>query len=220
VTDNEVHGAAALYALDALAPEETMAVVAHVESCPPCRTSLAAYVETAGALALLAVPVVPNADLREQLLGALDGIPQTMPPAGHHRSRRPFRHRGSRRGRSRTLANEERFMAMFAPPIRSVVPLVPAKRRARMSAQIYVSADEATLGLVAAGLPDPGANIYQLWLVADGTPVPVDAFRPDANGQALVTIRRSPRHADAFAISLERSPNLPAPLGPIVLQSA
>jgi anti-sigma-K factor RskA len=219
VSEHNVLDAVPLYAIDALDPDEAAAVEAHTDTCGECRDTLAAEQELAAELALIADPLIPDPALRQRILAAAAAIPQAVPLAAHARRRRPLRRR-RRLELNRVIANEQRFLDGFAGPVGSFVPLVAAKRSVKGSAQVYVSADGGTVGLVAAGLADPGSNVYQLWLLAGGQPVPVEAFRPDAHGQALVTVRRRLRSADAFAISLERTPNPPSPLGPILLRSA
>lgn len=211
--------AAVLHALGALEPDEAVALEEHVAACLECRRELESSRETAGNLALLADPVAPGKALRQKILAAAAGLPQAIPLVGERSRHRPLRRR-RRREATRALASERRFLDELVGPVRSYVPLVAARRGVRARAHLYLAAEDRAAGLVVAGLPDPGEGVYQLWLIAGGQPVPVEAFRPDATGQALVPLRRRLRAAEGFAISLEHTPNPPSPLGPIMLRSA
>src|SRR2546423_1670877 len=80
--------------------------------------------------------------------------------------------------------------ACQACPLATAVPLTGTGSGVNASAELYVSGDKHTAGLVARGLSDPGKNVYQLWLIGNNNvPVPVQAFRPDSSGLALVQIR-------------------------------
>lgn len=210
---------AALFGLDALSGPESTAVLRHAEHCPDCRARLAGSLETAAELALVAAPVPPGDELRRRILEAAAAVPQHIPLVSgrpRHRTLRPRR----RRQRCQVVAEELRFLEALPAPIRTVVPLTPAAKGVRMAGQVYVGTGNRAVGLVAAGLPDPGEQVYQLWLLAGGQPVPMEAFRPDASGRALVRLRSPLQQATAFAVSVERTANPPAPLGPIVLSSA
>jgi len=62
---------AALYALGALAPDETRAYEAHLEDgCRPCRAEVDSFGAASGNLALAAPPTTPRRDVRSRLLAA------------------------------------------------------------------------------------------------------------------------------------------------------
>ena len=62
---------------------------------------------------------------------------------------------------------------------------------------------------------------YQIWVVDPAYPIPVDGgvFKPDANGQAVLTFKgdKPIKTVAAFAISLEKKGGVPKAEGPIVL---
>lgn len=80
----DVHGDAALYAVDALEPEERTVFEAHLRGCAACRAEVDSYGEVGAALAS-AVAQGPPPALRENVLAAIHGTragPATGPSAG------------------------------------------------------------------------------------------------------------------------------------------
>jgi len=81
--------------------------------------------------------------------------------------------------------------------------------------------DKAKRGILVAGnlAPlEPGKQ-YELWVFAQGKPVPAGVFDPDTAGRALF---ESPEltaiaSAENFAVTIEPRGGVPAPTGPIVL---
>ena len=65
-----IHDLTAAYALDALAPDEERAYEDHLAHCERCRAELAAFSDTATALAHGGDPVAPPPALRERILDA------------------------------------------------------------------------------------------------------------------------------------------------------
>ena len=115
--------------------------------------------------------------------------------------------------RSRLMA------AVAASPLTTAVPLTGTGSGVNASAELYVSGDKHTAGLVARGLSDPGKNVYQLWLIENNVPAPVEAFRPDSSGIALVQIRTNLSNMQGMAVTVEARAGNPAPQGPFVLKS-
>jgi len=221
----------ALLSLDALEPTEVAAAARHATGCPGCREALAADRRTAADLALAAAPVTPDPTLRQRILDAAAALPQQVPLVKPARSRPALRPR-RRAERAEAIAEQVRFLDSVGGPIVRTVPLAATRAStggpARASAQLYLTGT-GPAGIIVAGLPDPGAQVYQLWRIAGGKPAPMQAFRPGPHGQALVNLARSgagrtqgglPEGGEAFAISLERAPGLAAPQGPILLTSA
>ncbi|MBC7932186.1 MAG: anti-sigma factor, partial [Rubrivivax sp.] len=77
--------------------------------------------------------------------------------------------------------------------------------------------------LIANGLPPvPAGKAYQLWLIADGKPLPGGTFKADPEGRAHMS-DRLPTGADAkaaFAVTLEREGGESAPKGAMYLLSS
>jgi anti-sigma-K factor RskA len=120
----------------------------------------------------------------------------------------------------RRLAAQGEIFQALASPLATAVPLTGTGSGVNASAELYVSGDKHTAGLVARGLSDPGKKVYQLWLIGNNNvPVPVQAFRPDASGLALLQIRTNLSNMQGMAVTLEAKAGNPTPQGSFVLKS-
>jgi hypothetical protein len=240
---DELRDLVPIYALDALGGDEELEVRSHLEACQPCRLLLESHIQAAVALALAAQPVTPPADLRNRLMTAVAASPQapSLPPAVPLRSLRSvtwqrvsalvavaallalgaFSYRQTRNlhEQERRLAAQGAIFQALASPLTTAVPLTGTGSGVNASAQLYVSGDKHTAGLVARGLSDPGKNVYQLWLIENNVPAPVEAFRPDSSGIALVQIQTNLSNMQGMAVTLEAKAGNSAPQGPFVLKS-
>src|SRR2546429_4984190 len=240
---DELQDLVPIYALDALGGDEEMEVRSHLEACQPCRLLLESHIQAAGALALAAEPVTPPPDLRNRLMTAVTASPQppSLPPAVPLRSLRSvtwqrvsalvpvaallalgaFSYRQTRHlhEQERRLAAQGAIFQALASPLTTAVPPTGTGPGVNASAELYVSGDKHTAGLVARGLSDPGKNVYQLWLIENNVPAPVEAFRPDSSGLALVKIRTNLSNMQGMAVTMEARAGNPSPQGPFVLKS-
>jgi hypothetical protein len=119
----------------------------------------------------------------------------------------------------RRLAVQAEIFQALASPLTTAVPLTGSGSAVNASAELYVSGDKHTAGLVARGLSDPGKNVYQLWLIENNVPAPVQAFRPDSSGLALLQIRTNLSNMQGMAVTLEAKAGNSTPRGPFVLKS-
>ncbi len=240
---DELRDLVPIYALDALGGDEELEVRSHLEACEPCRLLLESHMRAAAALALAAEPVTPPPDLRSRLMTAVAASPQapSLPPVVPLRSLRSvtwqrvsalvavaallamgaFSYRQTRHlhEQERRLAAQGAIFQALASPLTTAVPLTGTGPGVNASAELYVSGDKHTAGLVARGLSDPGKNVYQLWLIENNVPAPVEAFRPDSSGIALVQIRTNLSNMQGMAVTVEARAGNPAPQGPFVLKS-
>jgi hypothetical protein len=240
---DELRDLVPIYALDALGGDEELEVRSHLEACQPCRLLLESHMQAAAALALAAQPVTPPADLRNRLMTAVAASTRapSLPPAIPLRSLRSetwqrvsalvavaallalgaFSYRQTRNlhEQERRLAAQGAIFQALASPLTTAVPLTGTGSGVNASAQLYVSGDKHTAGLVARGLSDPGKSVYQLWLIENNVPAPVEAFRPDSSGIALVQIRTNLSNMQGMAVTLEAKAGNSAPQGPFVLKS-
>jgi anti-sigma-K factor RskA len=240
---DELRDLVPIYALDALAGEEEMEVRRHLEACQPCRLLLESHMQAAAALALAVKPVTPPAELRSRLMAAVAASPQapSLPPAVRLRSLRSvtwqrvsalvavaallalgafsYRQTHQLHEQERRLAAQRVIFQALASPLTTAVPLTGTGPGVNASAELYVSGDRHTAGLVARGLSDPGKNVYQLWLIENNVPAPVEAFRPDSSGIALVQIRTNLSNMQGMAVTLEAKAGNSVPQGPFVLKS-
>src|SRR6266480_2566165 len=240
---DELQDLVPIYALDALGGDEELEVRSHLEACEPCRLLLESHMRAAAALALAAEPVTPPPDLRSRLMTAVAASPQapSLPPVVPLRSLRSvtwqrvsalvavaallamgaFSYRQTRHlhEQERRLAAQGAIFQALASPLTTAVPLTGTGSGVNASAELYVSGDKHTAGLVARGLSDPGKNVYQLWLIENNVPAPVEAFRPDSSGLALVQIRTNLSNMQGMAVTMEARAGNSAPQGPFVLKS-
>jgi anti-sigma-K factor RskA len=81
--------------------------------------------------------------------------------------------------------------------------------------------EKAKTGMLLAGnlAPLPPDKQYELWVFAEGKPVPAGVFDADASGRALFESTSLPGAAAAqnFAVTIEPRGGVPQPTGPIVL---
>jgi hypothetical protein len=243
MTHDELRELVPIYALDALDGDEELEVRSHLEACQPCRMLLESHVQAAASLALIAEPVTPPAALRARLMTAVASSPQAppVPPAVPLRPGRQvtwqrlsalvavaallalgaFSYRQTRHlhEQERRLAVQGEIFQALASPLTTAVPLTGSGSAVNASAELYVSGDKHTAGLVARGLSDPGKNVYQLWLIENNVPAPVQAFRPDSSGLALLQIRTNLSNMQGMAVTLEAKAGNSTPRGPFVLKS-
>jgi hypothetical protein len=240
---DELRDLVPIYALDALDGDVELEVRSHLEACRACSLLLDSHMQAAAELALAPTPVTPPPDLRSRLMAAVAASPQELPlPAVA-----PLRHLPSLtwqrisafvavaallamvafsyhqtqnlHSQERRLAAQEAIFRTLASPLTTAVPLTGTGSGVNASAELYVSGDKHTAGLVARGLSDPGSDVYQLWLIENNVPAPVEAFRPNSSGLALVSIQTDLSNMQGMAVTVEAKAGRSAPQGPFVLKS-
>ena len=120
---------------------------------------------------------------------------------------------------STMLARGRDLMEFMASP--DVVTIGLAATKSVPDARGLVAYDRRSgrTVLLAFDLPSPARDqVYQLWLISEGVR-PSGVFSPDARGDTLLQVHRSPvgREVPVFAVTLEPSPGMPDPTGPILL---
>lgn len=238
MTHDELQELIPAYALDALGPEEEIEVRAHLARCDDCRSLLAPLAETAGALAFALPPVAPPPRLRERILMETQPAPHSPPLSLPRRTMWPrvaaalaaaavvvmgvvnvlLINRLS--DRERQLAEQNQLVDVLASGSMNPTPMVAADPAPGASGRIFVARDAQSAAIVMTGLPRSQEGVYQLWLVRDGKPIPLDSFRPDVSGAAFVYVQADLEPMGGMAVTLEDRPSLPAPRGPAVLRTA
>lgn len=217
MSHDEIRESIAAYALHALAVEEARDVEAHLASCDECRRELAAFEETAAALAEgFAVQEAPDT-LRRRALEAVR-------PRGRVRPRWELgvglavaaaviivlaavtvsltQRLAALNGR---LEAQTQALALLADPASRVVTLSGS---AAGSVRFVFDPATGRGALVATGLRDPGPDlVYQLWLVAGATPQSAGVFRPASGAPVIVAVGANFPRYQAVAISVEHGPN-------------
>ncbi|HVL82411.1 MAG TPA: anti-sigma factor [Actinomycetota bacterium] len=201
-THDEVRTLLGAYALNAVSPAERVKVARHLEECEDCAHEAEVLEDTAAELAVLPdTPSFPE-DLMDRIM---DSVPRSRIVAA------PL---------VRTLAAVA-AVALLAVGIMGVAFMRERSRDAEFAAlvaraqqqvtfessgefpargRLYIADDRVALALDE--VPDPGADrAYQLWTLTDGTPVPMETFRP--RGGRVAVVMDMPRRGDAFAVTVE-----------------
>ena len=226
------------YALDALGDEERAVVEAHLEGCAACREELAGFAATAAALAD-AVAEPPAPATRAAVLAAADVTRQDPPSLA---ARRAGASGGAARGARPVLVAaalvlvalvaagatawwaradvdrlEEIEQIATAPDATTVVLTGTGEGAGGGSVRVTASAALGRGLVVADGLAGlPEDRTYQLWVIDDAGPAPVDTFRPDAEGRAELVTATDLTGAAAMGLTEEPAGGSPQPTGDIL----
>lgn len=187
----QLHELSAAYALDALDPHEREEFEVHLSTCETCRADVAAFTETAAALAYAAPPADPPARLRADILRrAAEDRPVAVVL--------PFRRRRVEVALSAGLAvaaaaaivlgiwagslhgklGQERSAVRAREHAVAILGDAKASRRALAGASGELVVDRNGGGvLVMQNLPAPPAGkTYEAWVIAGGAPEPAGVF--------------------------------------------
>ncbi len=204
-THEELEMLVTVHALDALEPDEAVAVQEHLAGCAACRAAFDEAIETAAALAMSVPGAEPPADLRDRILAAARATPQesaapVAAPAVKRQRRRfseiftPSRNFAgafalaavlfgvlfvSERNRASDLASQRDASALvsqaLAAPGARVVSLSGAGGSG--GGAVVLAADRKPL-IIADLLPAPPGKVWEIWSIpAGGTPVSVGLMR-------------------------------------------
>lgn len=221
----EVHELTAAYALDALGDADEAEYEAHLRHCERCREELAAFQETATALAFGVPPAAPPPALRERILEqARSERPNVVPL----RPRRALRAATAvaataaaaavgvgiwAAGLSSSLSEEraardrlEHATQILAQPEAERVPVEGAQG-------VLVVAPTGEAALVLTGLdPAPAGRTYEAWVIEETTPRPAGLFdvRDDPT---VVALERSVPAGAIVAVTLEPDGGVDQPTG-------
>jgi anti-sigma-K factor RskA len=214
----ELHDLTAAYALDALEPDERAAFAEHLRGCERCREEVAAFEQTAAALAYAAEAPPPPPEVRERLLEAARAERPNVVPL------RP-RWAVPAAAAAAVAACAALGLGLWAASLRSDLT---QEREARAALAVLARPDARRVPLagadgVAAFTPDgravlafarlpepPKGKTYQAWVIEDGQkPRPAGVF----DGRTLVLTRSLPA-GSVIAITVEPKGGSPAPTSP------
>jgi anti-sigma-K factor RskA len=215
-----IHELTAAYALDALSPDEARAYEEHLARCERCRADLAAFSDTATALAHGGDPVAPPPALRGRILDAAQRErPNVVPlrprwtlPLGTAAvvaTAAAIALAVWATSLSRSLDDEREARADVEAAARIIGD--PTARRISLSpnAVLYVR-DDGQAAIAARGLASRPGKTYEAWVIRSGRPQPAGTF--DVAGRlTLVKLTRRAPAGSAVAVTLEPRGGSPAP---------
>lgn len=230
------------YALGALSPDEARRFEAFLAGSAEARRDVSEYRDVAALLALSEADPVPDARLRERVLGRVS----RREPAAVSRRRSPLlwgalaasllvaaglgaglmslrgeagRLRALLESTSTTLAAREATLdAIFSP----AVQMFQLTAGGDPDPSIQLFWDRARNRAILHGFrmpPVPQGRAYQLWFIQGGKPVPSVTFKPEPGGDASVERVEVPTGGDisAAAVTVEPETGSAQPTSPIVM---
>jgi anti-sigma-K factor RskA len=224
---SDLHHLAAAYALDALDADERDRFEAHLDDCETCRRDVADFAATAVRLAEGAA-VAPPSDLRDRVMAGVATTRQLPPVVGAPVSSLAARARRFAPGMLLAVAAAIVLIAVGAVVLVSqrggsgiddliAAPDVVVRTLdgSPGTIQIAWSPGRDRVAFIGNGLPEPAEGfVYELWAIADGTPVPSGLFDPsDGKVRALADVDVD---AVAWGVTIEPAGGSPAPTGEIL----
>ena len=216
----------------------------HLAECPECRE----IVDMTGELPYLADPVEPSPGMKARIMDAVfeeqqnNGPTEVKPTvrAAHPAPAKPKRNFNSSKWTPliaagllvSLLGNAYAFYELSDQPDEPATPevafetinLQPSEAFAGVGTAAIVRDDNALNLLVQADqlAPLSGEEVYQIWLLKDGQPIPAGAFTADEEneGAAFFSLEEDTEGWDTIAITLEPQRGNELPQGEIVLSAA
>jgi len=206
------------YVLNALPPDEVIAVEAHLRGCDEHRRAAADLSATASSLALVVDDQEPPVTLKQRVADAIRldsrAARTTIPDAGAAilRPMRPDAWRRVLRPPAQLVAAAAVAIALAIGILVGMRIAAPAQQTWTFKGNQFAPQGQATLvydrgqhsGVLAVtGLPSlrPG-QVYEVWLIRGGTPVDA-GISEQANGSAVVRISYDPTQYQTLAITVE-----------------
>jgi anti-sigma factor RsiW len=216
--DEELHELAALYALDALDPEDERVFERHLSGCERCRREVESLRDAAGALAYVADPAEPPPGLNQRILAAAraERVAAVVPLPRRLRLRAAPAIAAVAAcaviglgiwavSLSRSLDREQtaRRRDMPALELLSRRDVRIAQLSGRNGALLVTSDGEAAL--ILSGVPRaPAGKAYEAWVVGRGRPQPAGLF-PGGPGRPVARITRPVPRGAVVGVTLERA---------------
>ncbi len=240
----------AAYALHALTPAEEAAVEEYLALHPDAMHEVVMLKEAAAMLPYRVPSLTPSPQLRVRLMAdvyqearaEMEERPRTSQPISLDRARARWREgfiwpfaavillaltigfggwvaalNSDVAGKNHVIATQSSAIAAAGAtkPITSTTPNGPAR------GELLRLANDQAAVLTISGLPSlANGNVYEVWFVADNTPIAAGLFSPNADGSWSGLVRGDVTNARAIAISVEPSGGSAAPTGDIVAKGA
>lgn len=211
----------------------------HLKDCADCRE----IIEMTGELPYLAEPAEPNAGMKERILANVfeeqpitaKPIEKTITKPAAEPSVQPVVRRSVRRKWQMPLIAAVLLLSLLGnavafyqlsgdeePAFRELALQPNGEFGGTATAAVYEGEDSLNVVVQAGELaPLEGSEVYQVWLLKDGQPIPTGAFtpNPDGDGATHHSIENNTEDWDTIAITLEPQAGNETPQGEIVLSS-
>lgn len=212
----------------------------HLSQCPECQEELKELEDLLGDVALIAKPVSPSAEMKERILGNVfaeekveispikaDSPKNTYPvskpwltgllAAGLTLSLLGNGYLLMQEGREQATDDQE----LTQPD--NVIALEPTDAGGRGFAALFKQDKELSVMIQTQELPElTGSEVYQVWLLKDGSPIPAGDFTVDEQGKGYVFYKINASNNqdwDTIAITLEPDKGNLLPEGDILLSA-
>jgi anti-sigma-K factor RskA len=208
---DDIHSLAPAYALDGLEPDDERRFEAHLDGCERCRADVAAYRESAAALAFAVEPAEPPATLRTRILEeARAERPNVVP----FRPRRITTASSVAFGLAAVAACVAIGLGLWAASLkssldseRSAAPRVIGLSGANGAVVVTRSGRAA---LVVSGLePAPAGKVYEVWVI-EKKPVRAGLLEGGPSNSSIRLERPAPK-GSIVAVTVERKGGVDAP---------
>ncbi len=221
-----------------LSKEETVQFEQHLKTCTECQE----IVEATSELPYLADPVEPPADMKARILSNVfkEDIEKDKQPAALKPAMSPIPIHKNKRKESvwkpllaavlllSLIGNAYAFFQLSDQDQETETAIQSIQLQSNETftgtATAAMIKEEGSVNLVvqADQLTELEASqVYQVWLIKDGKPVPAGAFSPNPNGEgaSYYQIEDAAKDWDTIAITLEPNTGNVSPKGEIVLSS-
>lgn len=220
----------------------------HAAACPECQEELKELQEVLGDMAFLSEPVTPPVEMKDRILGNVFAeeevepvsLENPTPVTGPTPLRKKSAHKSkpwltgllaaslilSLLGNGYFLMQDEKEGAtddqeLVQPD--SIVTLEPSEAGGSGFAALFKQEQALSVMIQTQELPElKGTEVYQVWLLKDGAPIPAGDFTVDENGKGYVLYKVDPaenKDWDTIAITLEPQKGNQLPEGSILLSA-
>ena len=219
-----------------LSEQETREFEEHLKTCGECRE----IIDATGELPYLADPVEPPAEMKSRILANVFEEQQAAPAPAAKQAVAPRKKRTAKRSWWTPLIAAVLLLSLLGnayalmmlsdreeePEIQTAFQSVDLQSGEAFggSATAAIIKEENSLDLVvqADQLEElEGSEVYQVWLLKEGQPIPAGSFTPNENGEgaAHYSLEENTEEWDTIAITKEPEAGNELPEGEIVLSS-
>ncbi len=230
--DEELRELIALAAVGALADDERAALDRELAARQDMQAELAELEDAAASMAVAAAEE-PPARLRSDVMAVVRDVPPPSAVTDLDRARRQRRRRWLPVAAAAAVVvlagvgvavlrdgdgAESEIAAVVEDEESVTVSLDGETMTLRL---IHSPANDASALVGEDGPPPDGDQVYELWLLADAAPVPIEIFRPTDDGVVEILLPDvTPTDEASFAVTIEPPGGSPQPTGDIVAASA